>query len=122
MTGQWSTKQYMMPINPIHVGLLRTGKLLVVAGSENDLTRWNARSYTAAVWDLQAETIAVQNLTWDVFCNGMAFLPDGRALIIGGTERYDPFWGSPEATIFDPAPDTSTSLKSAPNMPEDSGT
>ncbi len=106
VTGQWSTKHYMMPINPIHVGLLRTGKLLVVAGSENDLTRWNARSYTAAVWDLQAETIAVQNLTWDVFCNGMAFLPDGRALIIGGTERYDPFWGSPEATIFDPVTET----------------
>lgn len=102
VTGQWSTMHYLMPINPIHVGLLRTGKILVVAGSESDPTRWSARSYTAAVWDLQAETIAVQNLTWDVFCNGMAFLPDGRALIIGGTERYDPFWGSPAATIFDP--------------------
>ncbi len=102
VTGQWSTLPYTMPINPIHVGLLHTGKVLVVAGSENDPNKHAAESYKAAVWNLQTGTIAVQNLTWDVFCNGMAFLPDGRALIVGGTTRYDPFWGASKATIFDP--------------------
>ena len=33
--GQWSTMSQSMPINPIHVALLRTGKILVVAGSGN---------------------------------------------------------------------------------------
>src|SRR3977135_3980882 len=28
--GQWQTLPYTMPINPIHVALLRTGKVLVV--------------------------------------------------------------------------------------------
>ena len=31
--GQWSTLSYTMPINPVHVALLRNGKILVVAGS-----------------------------------------------------------------------------------------
>ena len=33
--GQWSTLSYTMPINPIHMALLRNGKILVVAGSGN---------------------------------------------------------------------------------------
>jgi len=101
VTGQWSTLPYTMPINPIHVGLLRTGKVLIVAGSEGDPTKHNVSS-KAAVWDLQAGTIMVQDLLWDVFCNGMAFFPDGRALIIGGTEQYDAFTGEARATVFDP--------------------
>ncbi len=102
VTGQWSTLPYTMPINPIHVGLLRTGKVLIVAGSEGDPTKHNVSS-KAAVWDLQAGTITVQDLLWDLFCNGMAFFPDGRALIIGGTEQYDTPWeGEARATVFDP--------------------
>ena len=106
VTGQWTTLPYTMPINPIHLGLLRTGKVLVVAGSENERDK-NAEDISkAAVWDPQAGTITVlPNLPWDVFCNGMAFFPDGRALIIGGTEEYDPpaFTGEARATVFDPA-------------------
>src|SRR5262249_21764692 len=102
VVGQWATLPYTMPINPIHVGLLWTGKVLVVAGSENDPNKHAQGSSKAAVWNLQTGVIAVQDLQWDVFCNGMAFLPDGRALILGGTEQYDPFHGDPRATVFDP--------------------
>jgi hypothetical protein len=35
VAGQWSVLPYTMPINPIHVGLMRTGKILIVAGSQN---------------------------------------------------------------------------------------
>jgi len=38
-----------------------------------------------------------------MFCNGMVLLNDGRALIDGGTIQYDPFYGQPRATVFDPA-------------------
>ncbi|MGH7277219.1 MAG: galactose oxidase-like domain-containing protein, partial [Candidatus Rokuibacteriota bacterium] len=97
--GQWRTLSYTMPINPIHVGLLRTGKILVVAGSENDPT---VSAYRAAVLNPQTGAIAVQTVPWDLFCNGMSFLPDGRALITGGNLQYNPFRGIRTTTIFDP--------------------
>ena len=33
--GQWSTLNYSMTINPIHVALMKNGKILVVTGSGN---------------------------------------------------------------------------------------
>src|SRR5215469_6385510 len=35
VTGVWTTLPTLMPINPVHVALLSTGQLLVVAGSGN---------------------------------------------------------------------------------------
>src|SRR6266403_1117156 len=108
VTGQWVTLSYPMPINPIHVGLLHTGKVLVVAGSENDPTEHKQKLSKAAVWDLgggnitQGKITRTRDLTWDVFCNGWAFFPDGRAMVIGGTAQYDPFYGDPRTTVFDP--------------------
>ena len=98
--GMWNTLSYTMPINPIHCSVMHTGKVLVVAGSENDP---DEQEYRAAVWDPGTGTIVVQDLLWDVFCNGMAALPDGRWVIVGGNEQYDPFHGEPRATVFDPA-------------------
>jgi hypothetical protein len=100
VVGEWRTLPYLMPINPIHVGLMHTGKVVVAAGSENDPTTAGRR---AAVWDPLSGTITVQYIPWDFFCNGMSFLPDGRLLVTGGTLRYDPFSGLRTTTIFDPA-------------------
>ena len=47
VTGQWSTLPYLVPINPIHVALLNNGKVLIVAGSENDPS---VTTYKYAVW------------------------------------------------------------------------
>jgi hypothetical protein len=87
LVGQWQTLPYDMPINPIHAGLLHTGRVLVIAGSENDPT---ITTYRSAVWNPATGTISVQSTPWDLFCNGMSYLPDGRALVTGGTLRYDP--------------------------------
>jgi fibronectin type 3 domain-containing protein len=101
LLGQWATLPYLMPINPIHLALLNTGKVLVVAGSGNVAAETNFRS---AVWDPQAGTIAVtQGMAWDMFCNGMVVLPDGRAFINGGTLQYDPFYGQRRNSVYDPA-------------------
>jgi hypothetical protein len=108
VTGQWVTLPYPMPINPIHMGLLHTGKVLIVAGSEGDPTEHKLQLSKAAVWDLGGGNInqgfitRTEDLTWDVFCNGWAFFRDGRCLIIGGTTWYDPFYGEPRTTVFDP--------------------
>ena len=112
VTGQWQTLPYVMPVNPVHVTLLHTGKVLVVQGSGNYPPNKN---FQAAIWDPQAGTITVQSLGWDMFCNGMVTLPDGRALIAGGTLTYSPpqFTGLNRAAIYDPA--TGTFLDQ-PNM------
>ncbi|MGN6719026.1 MAG: galactose oxidase-like domain-containing protein [Candidatus Binatia bacterium] len=95
-----------MPINPISATLLNTGKVLIVAGSENDAKNNSpgAESYRNAIWDPTGATqssIAVQNIEYDVFCSGTAVLPDGRALVVGGTSDYS-FKGDNRASIFDP--------------------
>ena len=106
-TGQWVTVPYQMPINPISATLLHTGQVLIVAGSENDASNNSngSESYRAAVWDPTGTTessIAVQELTYDVFCSGTAALPDGRSLVVGGTSDYS-FKGENRSSIFNPA-------------------
>ena len=39
--GQWTTLSYQMTINPVHLALLRNGKVLVVSGSGNVPTETN---------------------------------------------------------------------------------
>src|SRR5438876_2053903 len=95
LQGQWNTSSYTMPINPVHVALLHTGKVLVVSGSGNVAGNTN---YQAAIWDPSANTIATQPVVWDMFCNGMVVLPDGRPFIMGGTLQYDPFHGQPKTS------------------------
>ncbi len=105
--GRWDTLPLNMPVNPIHVALLRTGKVLIIAGSGNDATN---KRFQAAVWNLADGTIRTFNLGWDMFCNGMVVLPDGRAFVAGGNLKYDPFFGEPRAAAFDPERETFTDL------------
>src|ERR1700676_2370145 len=107
--GQWQTLPYTMPINPVHAALLHTGKVLIVSGSGNVKGNLN---YTAALWNPQAGTIAVQTVPFDMFCNGTVILPDGRPFILGGTEAYDPFFGFPKTATYDPATGTFTNQQS----------
>src|SRR5215831_2945487 len=106
--GRWSTLPTPMPINPIHVALLDTGKVLVVSGSGNVAGNTN---YQAAIWDPQTGTVTTQPVAWDMFCNGMVVLPDGRPFINGGTLQYDPFHGELKSSIFNPATNTFTNVQ-----------
>jgi len=106
--GQWRTLGSLMPINPIHLALMSNGKVLIVAGSGNVATVTN---YQAGVWDPQTESFITQSLAWDMFCNGMVVLPDGRPFINGGTLQYDPFHGQPRSAVFDPATSVFTDVQ-----------
>jgi len=108
LQGQWQTLPYLMPINPVHLALMRNGKVLIVAGTGNLPTEPNLR---AAVWDPQADTIITQSVAWDMFCNGMVVLPDGRVLVNGGTLQYDPFHGEPRSAVYDPATGVFTNVQ-----------
>ena len=98
--GQWNTLPTQMPINPVHVALMHNGKVLIVSGSGNLPSDTN---YMAAVWDPATDTVTTQPVGWDMFCNGMIVLPDGRPFVMGGTIQYDPFYGQPKTSAYDPA-------------------
>jgi len=106
--GQWTTLPYLMPINPIHMTLMNNGKVLVVAGSGFDASNTN---YEAAVWDPTAGTITRQRVGWDMFCNSMVVLPDGRVFVNGGNLKYNPWLGEPRNAVFDPATGQFTDLE-----------
>src|SRR5262249_3197696 len=104
--GTWVTLPYQMPINPISATLLYTGKVLIVAGSENDAKNNSegSESYRAAGWDptrAPEDSITVQHPTYDVLCRGTAALADGRPRVVGGTLTYA-FRGDNRASMFDP--------------------
>jgi hypothetical protein len=111
--GQWSTLSYTMPINPIHAALLHNNKILVVTGSGNCPATQSgcpsgppygpANNSGALLLDLVAGSITQFSVNWDMFCNGMIVLPDGRAFINGGTINYSPFEGALTSAIFDPS-------------------
>jgi hypothetical protein len=98
--GQWQTLPNTMPINPVHAALLHNGKVLIVSGSGNLPTNTNLQ---AAVFDPATGTVTTQPVNWDMFCNGMLVLPDGRAFVNSGTLQYDPFHGQLRNAIYDPA-------------------
>src|SRR5213592_2305471 len=128
--GKWSTLPYTMPINPIHAALLHTGKVLIVSGSGNDPNNAFPSNtnpdYESAIWDPQAGKITTQRVAWDMFCNGMSVMADGRVLINGGTATYGalapvggasdiPFTGLGNSSVFDPATG-SFSVAEGPNQ------
>jgi hypothetical protein len=99
--GAWRTLINQLQINPIHVALMNNGQVLIVSGSGNLSTETNFQS---AVWDPASETFQPRPLTaWDMFCNGMVVLHDGRVFINGGNLQYDPFFGEPRNAVYDPA-------------------
>ncbi|HSS49337.1 MAG TPA: galactose oxidase-like domain-containing protein [Thermoanaerobaculia bacterium] len=102
--GRWDTLPSSMPINPVHVALMHTGKVLIVSGSGNDPDN---KDLQAGVWDPKTHTIKTFKISWDMFCNGMVVLPSGRPFVLGGTLSYDipphGFFGEPRTAAFDPA-------------------
>jgi len=108
LLGQWTTLANQTPINPVHVALMNTGKVLIVSGSGNLPTN---HDYEAAVWDPQTQLFVSQPLGWDMFCNGMVVLPDGRPLVNSGTLQYDPFFGELRSAVFDPVTNVFTTVQ-----------
>src|SRR5712692_2418408 len=120
--GTWRTLSNTMPINPVHVALLGNGQVLVVAGSGNcppsqsgcpSGPPYGASNGSGALLldPVTGQTITQFSLSWDMFCNAMSLLPDGRVLIDSGTIQYDPFYGQKQVAIFDPATNSFTNVQ-----------
>jgi hypothetical protein len=113
VVGRWHVLDYKAPILAIHAALLRTGKVLLAAGSSNNPDNFTQSNFRAVIFDYKRATFTSVNPPWDFFCSGHAFLPDGRLLVAGGTKTYDIFttgnleWeGSKESYTFDPVTQT----------------
>jgi galactose oxidase len=108
--GQWTTLT-TLPFFPVHVHLLRTGKVLIwpgdVSGDPPGVSGDDPRLWD---WTNQSLTTLPQP-GYDVFCAGHAFLADGRLFVAGGNISNGV--GLPNASLFNPFTITWTA---APDM------
>lgn len=76
-------------VNGIHSTLLNNGDVLIMAGSGNNQSLFNAGTFETLL--LNPVTMHAQLIPtpWDLFCAGHVELPDGNILIAGGTARYE---------------------------------
>jgi len=100
--GVWELLPCNSQVLAVHAALLRTGKVLFFAGSGNDPDNLAAHDMRSVVWDYERGGFHRPTTPIDVFCAGHAFLPDGKLLVAGGTEQYDPFYGLKSSWLFDP--------------------
>ncbi|WP_328691287.1 kelch motif-containing protein [Streptomyces phaeochromogenes] len=76
-------------LNSIHAILLHTGKVLLIAGSGNNVKLFEGGAFKSTLWDPSTDTFKKIDTPNDMFCAGHAQLPDGKVLIAGGTARYE---------------------------------
>ncbi|MFG3413090.1 galactose oxidase-like domain-containing protein [Streptomyces althioticus] len=93
--GKWEIVEFPEEYrqNTIHAALLRTGKVLLVAGSGNNQDNFDAKRYDTRIWDPVKKTIKKVPTPNDLFCTGHTQLANGNLLIAGGTKRYEKLKG-----------------------------
>jgi hypothetical protein len=92
--GRWD---YLEPLasgfNAVHIVVGR-GKILLVAGSGNEASGFEAGTFRSFVCGATLSDCRVVDTPDDLFCAGHVLLPDGRALVGGGPISYHPFRGA----------------------------
>lgn len=117
--GQWQVLDYQIPIRAMHATVLKNGKVLLIAGSGNDVDSFTAGSFKASIWDPVTSTFNTVAVPKDMFCAGHVTLADGRVLIQGGTKSYPTsvgganYGGLKDSWIFDPDTNVFTATNDA---------
>ncbi|MFG2022913.1 galactose oxidase-like domain-containing protein [Streptomyces sp. NPDC048825] len=93
--GKWEIVEFPEEYrqNTIHAALLRTGKVLLIAGSGNNQDNFDAKKFDTRIWDPVKKTIKKIDTPKDLFCTGHTQLANGNLLIAGGTKRYEKLQG-----------------------------
>ncbi|QMV09108.1 kelch motif-containing protein [Streptomyces lincolnensis] len=93
--GKWDIVEFPEEYrqNTIHAALLRTGKVLLVAGSGNNQDNFDDKKFDTRIWDPVKGTIKKVPTPKDLFCTGHTQLANGNLLIAGGTKRYEKLKG-----------------------------
>jgi hypothetical protein len=89
--GKWDTVELPegFRARAVHSALLSTGKVLLVAGSGNSQTDFDAGTFETVLWDPVTDEAKHIDTPEDLFCGGHSYLPDGNLLIAGGTKKYE---------------------------------
>lgn len=113
LVGSWDVLETEMPLRAIHTTLLDDGRVLLIAGSGNDGSLFEAGTFRAMVWNPQTNEFLEVPVPYDMFCAGHVTLPDGKVLIAGGTLDFPSqdagpttFKGSDQSYYFDPEDNT----------------
>ncbi|MGW6908320.1 galactose oxidase-like domain-containing protein [Streptomyces sp. NPDC054940] len=110
--GRWDVLPTKNPVRSMHSVVLHNGKVLLIAGSGNDPTMFEAGTFTSAVYDPQNGTYKQIPTPKDMFCAGHVQLDDGRVLVMSGNKGYPSadgtigYQGYKDSYIFDPATET----------------
>jgi hypothetical protein len=92
--GKWTVGTPLPAgFNAVHVVVGR-GKVLLVAGSGNNPDNFAAGSFRSYVCSAKLDNCHSVSTPVDLFCAGHVMLPDGRALVAGGTQAYGPWKGA----------------------------
>ena len=94
--GHWEVVEFPEEFrqNTIHAALLRTGKVLMIAGSGNNQENKDAKVYDTRLWDPVKNTIKKVSTPNDLFCGGHTQLANGNLLVAGGTKSYEKLKGN----------------------------
>jgi hypothetical protein len=105
LPSSW-TPVISLPVTPIAIANLPNGNLLMWSAFEpyayeGDIGNAEGQTYTGVFnpATLTSTDVLVTNIGADMFCPGIAVLPDGRVLVNGGSS-------SPKTSIFSPATST----------------
>lgn len=100
--GQWDyLPSFPREFNALHVVAGPNGKILLVAGSGKNKANFAAGTFSSYIWDPVTDERRLIPTPSDMFCAGHTLLPDGRALVGGGTSAYGPgFKGSKALYAF----------------------
>jgi hypothetical protein len=114
--GVWQVMPFQTSakLRTIHSVLMYNGKVLLVAGSGNDETFFNAGTFESAVYDPAKGTFKMIKTPDDFFCSGHIQLPDGKVVVLGGNSHYPivgaggapgQYWGVNTSYVFNPITD-----------------
>ena len=104
--GHWASGTPLPAgFNSVHV-VVGKGKVLLVAGSGNNQANFDAGSFKSYVCSARMDNCHLVPTPVDMFCAGHVLLPDGRALVGGGTLSYGAWKGAKYMYAFNFATET----------------
>ena len=100
--GAWTYgKQLASKFYAVHA-VVMPGKILVIAGSGNNLSAFTAGTFRSLICDSKLQGCKPIDTPGDLFCAGHVLLPDGRVLVGGGTLAYGAWKGAKYLWAFNP--------------------